>query len=594
MSRKIWLAYLDAKDGVTPRINKIEQRTVDASKRMTTAMHRFGGAMIAAFGAHQVLRVVGDLVEMGNRIIGVKNAFKRLDDPNLLNNLRRATKGTIDDLQLMQSATFAEKMRIPMDVLAKGMEFAGLVAIETGEDVNYMMESFVTGTARQSIMILDNLGISSKALREEVALTGDFMTALGNIMDRELAKMRSGIDESILKTKQLNIELENQRQIVAEKLARAWNFALGNMANYFVTGFKHAKAFGEMISDSFGDDAFSFDALEDYVLKFARLEGLNAGVLNSMQQTRDMTIQMLKRSRERVETEKESVQIIGNIKKEISGLKKSLDDVVFGSTKHLEINNEIKTLEASIGIEKKKQLETQTKILKSQIIQFQTAKEYFDFLTEREGTPTRLRGAAYWEKKFGGDKSEVAFAEPDWGGWQSSLSSGESSMQNIVGISFQVQNVLGIAGHTFVADLLSAANVAASIVSIIASIAGIASGGFSFFGLEKGGRVTNLGGRVSFTPIPSFAAGGTYSTPMHSGPVSGGYPVMVHRNETLDVYSAGKTSNLEGKLDAIRIAIMGSGVSNAGIINPTFVFENLIDTQKIIYKGFKKNNVVQR
>ena len=105
------------------------------------------------------------------------------------------------------------------------------------------------------------------------------------------------------------------------------------------------------------------------------------------------------------------------------------------------------------------------------------------------------------------------------------------SMLSIASLGNQVQNTLGIAGHTFAADLIGAASTLESIASIIATIGSFITGGggiFGFLGLEKGGRVTNLGS-ISHTKIPSFAGGGSYSTPSYAGPISGGYPVMVHR-----------------------------------------------------------------
>ena len=231
------------------KIKSVEQTAVKSAGTMGAAFKKMAGVMGIAFGGTMLLGAASDLVKVGHKVIGVEAAFKRLDDPNLLSNLRDATKGTIDDLKLMQSAVFADKMRIPMDVLAKGMEFAGLTAIETGQDINYMMESFVTGTARQSIMILDNLGISSKELSEEIKITGDFMIALGNIMDRQLTRMRGGMDETILRTQQLNTSLENQKQIVSVGLARGWDFFLGGLLDPLSRAINSIRAFDEWVNN---------------------------------------------------------------------------------------------------------------------------------------------------------------------------------------------------------------------------------------------------------------------------------------------------------------------------------------------------------
>ena len=52
-------------------------------------------------------------VEMAATADGILHAFSRLDDGLLLKNLREATKGTVNDLQLMKAAVQANDFRIP-------------------------------------------------------------------------------------------------------------------------------------------------------------------------------------------------------------------------------------------------------------------------------------------------------------------------------------------------------------------------------------------------------------------------------------------------------------------------------------------------
>jgi len=56
------------------------------------------------------------------------------------------------------------------------------------------------------------------------------------------------------------------------------------------------------------------------------------------------------------------------------------------------------------------------------------------------------------------------------------------------------------------------------------------------------------------------SVGGSYSTPGYGGPMGGGYPVMVHKNETLDVYNAGQTSRMESKMDRLINAVLTTNV----------------------------------
>lgn len=118
---------------------------------------------------------------------GVQRAFSALDRPELLANLREATKGTVNNLELMKAAVKAKDFRIPLEDLGKYLQFAQLKAQQTGQSVEFMTESIVTGLGRKSLLILDNLGLSASEINEEVAKTGDFMKGVASIVDKQLA-----------------------------------------------------------------------------------------------------------------------------------------------------------------------------------------------------------------------------------------------------------------------------------------------------------------------------------------------------------------------------------------------------------------------
>jgi hypothetical protein len=142
-----------------------------------------------------------------------------MNNPQLLDNLRKATAGTVDDLKLMQTAVQAKNFRIPMDVLAKGLEFAQRRAQETGQSVDYMVDSFVTGLGRKSVMILDNLGISAAELKEKMAEGGTMADAVGEIMDESFAEAGDRIETVSMKIDQQRATITNLKTAVGEQLA---------------------------------------------------------------------------------------------------------------------------------------------------------------------------------------------------------------------------------------------------------------------------------------------------------------------------------------------------------------------------------------
>ena len=136
----------------------------------------------------------------------------------LLDNLRKATANTVDDLKLMQTAVKAENFRIPMDVLAKGLDFAQRRAQATGESVDYMVDSFVTGLGRQSVKILDNLGISAAELKERMAEGATMAEAVGQIMDEEFKKVGERVTTTSMKIDKQRASITNLKTEIGEKL----------------------------------------------------------------------------------------------------------------------------------------------------------------------------------------------------------------------------------------------------------------------------------------------------------------------------------------------------------------------------------------
>lgn len=131
--------------------------------------------------------VAAEGVEMAKAADGVTRAFRQLDDGHILDNLRKATKGTVTDLDLMKAAVQAKDFRIPLEDLGKYLQFAQLKAQQTGQSVEYMTNSIVTGLGRKSVMILDNLGISASEVNEQIKQGAGFTQAVANIVDKQLA-----------------------------------------------------------------------------------------------------------------------------------------------------------------------------------------------------------------------------------------------------------------------------------------------------------------------------------------------------------------------------------------------------------------------
>lgn len=175
--------------------------------------------------------VTGGL-EMAEQADGVTKAFNDLNQEGLLDNLRKATKGTVNDVQLMTAAVKANDFRIPLEDLGKYLEFAQLKAQQTGQSVDYMTDSIVTGLGRKSPLILDNLGISAAEISEKTKETGDFMKAVAEIVDTQLAAAGETYISAADRAAQKTVELQNAQKALGDEilpLKEQWDDAYADM-----------------------------------------------------------------------------------------------------------------------------------------------------------------------------------------------------------------------------------------------------------------------------------------------------------------------------------------------------------------------------
>lgn len=197
---------------------------------MTKAAELFGS--YAQGFKDSVKELIDGGLEMAETADGVTKAFKDMDQPDLLENLRKATKNTVNDVQLMTAAVQANDFRIPLEDLGKYLEFAQLKAQQTGQSVDYMTNSIVTGLGRKSPLILDNLGISAAEISEKTKETGDFMKAVAEIVDTQLAEAGETYISAADRAAQKTVELQNAQKALGDEilpLKEQWDDAYADM-----------------------------------------------------------------------------------------------------------------------------------------------------------------------------------------------------------------------------------------------------------------------------------------------------------------------------------------------------------------------------
>lgn len=211
---------------VDERMNelKVSAKSLREISTSETALAAMSGIVFAKLAEkageyiQKMKEVIAEGIEMAKSADGVKKAFDALDDGTILNNLRKATKGTVTDLDLMKATVQANDFRIPLEDLGKYLQFAQLKAQQTGQSVDYMTNSIVTGLGRKSVMILDNLGLSAAEINEQMSQTGDFMSAVAAIVDKQLAAAGDNYVSSADRAQAATVRFQNAQLELGETL----------------------------------------------------------------------------------------------------------------------------------------------------------------------------------------------------------------------------------------------------------------------------------------------------------------------------------------------------------------------------------------
>ena len=175
------------------------------TKQAESSFQKIGKSLATMATAAIAAREGMKLLQRAGKLEGVENAFRRTGKN--LEDLRRATRGTISDFDLMQKSVIATTLGV--DNLETLFKFASIRARETGQSVDYLIGSIVEGIGKQSTMILDNLGLSVTRIRKEFKKTGDFAGAVAKIVNEDMAGMDVNIGQIADATDRWSVAFEN-------------------------------------------------------------------------------------------------------------------------------------------------------------------------------------------------------------------------------------------------------------------------------------------------------------------------------------------------------------------------------------------------
>jgi len=211
---------------------KVPDMDASGSSLLSGLGGKFSGAM-QVFAGNMMTKAAGAIANLGSEMLesihqgvelakqgeGIRIAFERLGRGDILDGLRQATHGTVTDIELMKAAVKFNDFKLPLDELGTMLAFAQQKAKDTGQSVDYMVDSIVTGLGRKSLMILDNLGLSATEVKDKIAETGDMTKAVGAIIREQMAKAGDYVETAADRAAQANVSLQNKMEELGRKFA---------------------------------------------------------------------------------------------------------------------------------------------------------------------------------------------------------------------------------------------------------------------------------------------------------------------------------------------------------------------------------------
>lgn len=234
--QKLSAQYRSAKQQLD-QYNKSLLQTQNATKQTSTSSRDLAGQFGQVYTAIKLIIAAGlarELVSMSisaatltGNVEGVERAFNRAfpEGKSLLNELRAATHGAVNDFELMQRTLQATNLGVSVEHLPVLFEFAATRAQQTGESVDYLVDSIVRGIGRKSVLVLDNLGLSTTRLKQQFdgaaiasKSVGEVTAGVAEIARVELDKMGGYLETSKTHVDQLAVAWRELREETSKAL----------------------------------------------------------------------------------------------------------------------------------------------------------------------------------------------------------------------------------------------------------------------------------------------------------------------------------------------------------------------------------------
>jgi hypothetical protein len=227
-------------NNVKGRMNELKGSSKNVSEgfsKIGTTLKAAGIAALAAVAFKTVSSFIDKMKELTDESIelattndGILHAYQKLNQPDLLKELRTSVKGTVNDLSLMKAAVKANDWGVSFKDLGNYLAFAEMQAEKTGASIDDLMDSLLKGVARQTSKTLINLGISKEDIDAAKKRYGDFTKGLNAIIEERLKSEEDGYvsagdkaEQELIKVQNAQLELGSQLIPLKEKWDKFWS-----------------------------------------------------------------------------------------------------------------------------------------------------------------------------------------------------------------------------------------------------------------------------------------------------------------------------------------------------------------------------------
>lgn len=258
---------IKAYDEYSKELSRASGAASSSSKIMTASFAATAAAAVAVGAAITSLAIEAGKAE------GIARSFSHMYGtvaPQALDELKEATNGTVSQMELMAAANQALLLGIDPNALPEMFKGAYAVSQATGRPVAQSIEDISLGIARQSKLILDNLGIIvdvEKANQDYAYSLGKTSDALTDA-ERKIAFTNAAMEALRVNTEKVGPPLENAATKTQQVMANWANFKveIGQLfAPIINAGLEALNAELEGLNEFFGAIGEAFVSEEEHM-----------------------------------------------------------------------------------------------------------------------------------------------------------------------------------------------------------------------------------------------------------------------------------------------------------------------------------------